>query len=139
MTPGHLKAAAIAFALLSLTLLAVAAGEWSSDRAEPEAAPEARSGWRGNLTLFAISLAILVGFLGLSRELGWNRDRVLWVGLGNFLALMTLTRPWWFWENYRAQWLRNSIGDGATALLYLAIAGVMVWVGLYTSWTFGRR
>jgi hypothetical protein len=34
MTPGHLKAAAIAFALLSLTLLAVAAGQWSPDRVE---------------------------------------------------------------------------------------------------------
>jgi hypothetical protein len=31
------------------------------------------------------------------------------------------------------------IGDEATAVLYLAIAGVMVWVGLYTDWTFGRR
>jgi hypothetical protein len=138
MTPGHLKAAAIAFALLSLILLAVAAGEWSSNRVEPEAVPQSRRGWRGNLLLFAVSLAILGGLLGPSRELGWSRDRVLWVGLGTFLALMTLTRPWWFWENYRARWLRNSIGDAPTALLYLALSGVMVWVGLYTDWTFGR-
>ena|SRR5438105_3712118 len=139
MTPGHLKAAAIAFALLSLTLLAVAAGQWSSERVELEAAPEARSGWRGNLILVAVSLVILGGLLGLSYELGWDRDRVLWVGLGNFLALMTLTRPWWFWENYKARWLRDSIGDAPTALLYLAVSGVMVWVGLYTDWTFGRQ
>jgi hypothetical protein len=139
MTPGHLKAAAIAFGLLSLTLLTVAAGQWSSDRAAPETAPEPRSAWRGNLILFAVSLAILGGLLGLSYEVGWNRDRVLWIGLGNFLALMTLIRPWWFWENWKARWLRNSIGDAPTALFYLAISGVMVWVGLYTDWTFGRH
>jgi hypothetical protein len=134
MTPGQLKAAAIALALLSLALLAVAARQWSSDGVEPEA----RTGWRGNLILFAVSMAILGGLLGLSRELGWNRDQVLWIGLGNFLALMTLTRPWWFWDNYRARWLRDSIGDAPTALLYLALSGIMVWVGLNTSWTFGR-
>lgn len=75
----------------------------------------------------------------LAGELGWSRDRVLWVGVGNYLALMTLTRPWWFWDNYRARGLRDSIGDGPTALLYLALSGVMVWVGLYTDWTFGHH
>jgi hypothetical protein len=139
LTPGQMKVAAIAFGLLSLTLLAVAVRQWSSDRVVPDAGPPARSGWQGNLILLAVSLALLGGLWVLGAELGWNRDRVLWIGVGNYLALMTLTRPWWFWENYRAQWLRNTIGDGATALLYLAIAGVMVWVGLYTNWTFGRR
>jgi hypothetical protein len=52
---------------------------------------------------------------------------------------MTLLRPWWFWENYRARWLRNLIGDEATMLVYLGIAAIMVWVGLNTDWTFGRR
>jgi hypothetical protein len=79
MTPGHLKAAAIAFALLSLVLLAVAPGQWSSNRVEPEAAPRPR------------------------------------------------------------RWLRNSIGDAPTVLLYLGLSGVMVWVGRYTDWTFGRH
>jgi hypothetical protein len=52
---------------------------------------------------------------------------------------MTISRPWWFWENYKARWLRDAIGDGPTAVLYLALSAVMVWVGLYTDWTFGRR
>lgn len=52
---------------------------------------------------------------------------------------MTLTRPWWFWENWKARWLRDLIGDGGTALVYLTLAAVMVWVGLFTDWTFGRR
>jgi hypothetical protein len=59
--------------------------------------------------------------------------------VGGLLAVMTLTRPWWFWENWRARWLRDLIGDEGTAFVYLALAAVMVWVGLYTDWTFGRR
>lgn len=35
--------------------------------------------------------------------------------------------------------MRGAIGDEATAAVYLALAAVMVWVGLYTNWTFGRR
>jgi hypothetical protein len=139
VTPQQMKVAASAFGLLSLTLLVVAARQWSSDRVEPDAGPPARSSWRGNLILFAVSIVFLGGLLALAGTLGWSRDRVLWIGLGNFLALMTLTRPWWFWDNYRARWLRDAIGDAPTALLYLALSGVMVWVGLYTNWTFGRR
>jgi hypothetical protein len=63
----------------------------------------------------------------------------LWVGLSAFLGLMTILRPWWFWENYRARWLRNVMGDGATIVVYFAVAGIMVWVGLNTNWTFGRH
>jgi hypothetical protein len=30
-------------------------------------------------------------------------------------------------------------GDEATAVVYLPLAGVMAWVGLFTDWSFGRR
>lgn len=78
---------------------------------------------------------LLVG----AAEFGWPRDRTLWVGFGLFLAGMTVVRPWWFWENYKARWLRGLIGDAPTAGFYLAVAAVMLWVGLFTDWTFGRR
>jgi hypothetical protein len=134
-----MKASAIGLGLLSLTLLSVAAGQWSSDRPVPDDRPPARGHWRGNLILFGIWVLLIGGLLLLAHELGWNRDRVLWIGLGNSLALMTLIRPWWFWENYKARWLRSAIGDGPTAFLYLAVSGVMVWMGLYTDWTIGRH
>jgi hypothetical protein len=70
---------------------------------------------------------------------GWSRDRALWVGFGAFLAIMTAIQPWWFWEHYKARWLRELIGDEATAMVYLLLAGVMLWVGLFTDWSFGRR
>ena len=70
---------------------------------------------------------------------GWNRNRTMWVGLGGFLGLLTILRPWWFWENYRARWLRKVIGDGVTVAVYLAFAAIMVWIGLNTDWGFGRR
>ena len=102
---------------------------------------EARSGWRGALILFTVSLLVLGSLWGLAGAgaFAWQRDRVLRVGLDAFLAVMTITRPWWFWENYKARWLRVAIGDAPTAVLYLAFSAVLVWVGLLTAWTFGRR
>ena len=130
---------AIAFALLSLALLVAAAWDWTSGpRQRPDSTSE-RSGWRGALVLSAVSL-LLVGTVWVAAaETGWPRDRALWVGVGAFLAPMTLTRPWWFWDSWKARWLRGAIGDEATAAVYLALAAVMVWAGLYTNWTFGRR
>lgn len=130
---------AIAFALLSLALLVAAAWDWTSGpRQRSDGAPE-RSGWRGALVLSAVSLLLVGTVWAVAAEVGWPRDRALWVGVGAFLALMTLARPWWFWESWKARWMRGAIGDEATAAVYLALAAVMVWVGLYTNWTFGRR
>ena len=113
--------------------------EWSESDGEPGGADPARSGVVGGLILFLVSaLSIAILWLG-SMELGWPRDRTLWVGVGAFLAIMTLARPWWFWENHRARWLRDLIGDESTAGLYLAIAAAMIWVGLFTEWTFGHH
>ena len=104
----------------------------------PEA-PLERSGWRGALILLAVTGALLASLWLLAAGMAWSRDRVLWIGLGTFLALMTLTRPWWFWENWRARAVRGAIGDEVTAVLYLVVAAGMIWVGLYTDWLFGRR
>jgi hypothetical protein len=70
---------------------------------------------------------------------GWPRDRTLWVGIGTLLAVMTLSRPRWFWDNWKARMLRNLIGDAATAALYLAVAGAMIWIGRSGGWKFGRQ
>ena len=130
---------AIACALLSLTLLVTAVTRWTAGSPEEAAQSSERSGWRGGLTLLAVTLLLLISLLVVAAQAGWSRDRALWVGLGGFLALMTLTRPWWFWENWKARWLRGLIGDGATAVVYLALAAAMVWVGLSTDWHFGRQ
>jgi hypothetical protein len=116
----------------------LAANEWSESSDDPDRPQPSRSGFVGGMILFLVcALSVAILWLG-AMELGWPRHRTLWVGVGAFLAVMTLVRPWWFWENYRARWLRNLIGDEPTAGLYLAIAAVMIWVGLFTEWTFGR-
>ena len=137
--PEHLRIAAITMALVSVVLLALAVGGWPGRDTEGESDSARRYGWRGNVLLFLISIGLVGSLWAVAAVVGWNRDRTLWVGLGAFLGLATLARPWWFWENYRARWLRNVIGDGATIMLYLAVAGMMVWVGLNTNLTFGRR
>jgi hypothetical protein len=130
---------AVVLAAVSLVCLALAADAWLTSRAEPPAGRSEPGVWRGNLILLAVSLFLLGGLWTVAEPFGWRRDRALWVGFGAFLALMTVTRPWWFWEHYKARWLRNLIGDEPTALIYLLLAGVMVWVGLFTEWSFGRR
>jgi hypothetical protein len=89
--------------------------------------------------ILAVALLTVVALVGSASIFGWPRDRTLWIGVGTLLALMTLSRPWWFWENWKARMLRDLIGDGATAAVYLAIAGAMIWIGLNTDWTFGRQ
>jgi hypothetical protein len=118
MAPEHAKLASIAFAVLSVICLAWAASEWGRLRADSSAEPSERSAGRGGLILLVVSLLLLSVLWGLAGPFGWSRDQAFWVGLGTFLAVMTVTRPWWFWENYRARWLRELIGDEPTALLY---------------------
>jgi len=131
---------AIAFAIVSLLCLVLAAREWSRSRAPATDQPAApASAWSEGAILLVVSLAWLGGLWVMADLFGWNRDRALWLGFAGFLALMTVLRPTWFWENYRARWLRGVVGDEGTALLYLLLAGIMVWVGLFTDWTFGRR
>ncbi|MEP6687501.1 MAG: hypothetical protein ABJC36_04070 [Gemmatimonadales bacterium] len=139
MTPTVAKATILALGLLSLVLLAGAAREWLSRDAAPDRNAPGPSGLRGALILFAVSAAVAVSLWVAAPAVGWGRDRMLWVGVGGFLAVLTLLQPWWFWDNWRARGLRNLIGDEGTALCYLALAAVMVWVGMFTDWTFGRR
>jgi hypothetical protein len=137
--PEHLRIAAIVFAMVSVVLLAVAVRQWSAPPSEGGSDARARNRWQGNLLLFLLSIGLVVSVLLAAELAGWNRDRALWISVGSLLGLLTLLRPWWFWENYRARWLRNLIGDEATMVVYLGIAAIMVWVGLNTDWTFGRR
>lgn len=125
--------------MVSVVLLAVAVRQWSVPPSEAGSDQSARNRWQGNLLLFLLSIGLVVSVLVAAELAGWSRDRALWISVGTFLGLMTLLRPWWFWENYRARWLRNLIGDEATMVVYLGIAAIMVWVGLNTDWTFGRR
>ena len=138
MRRPELKSLAIVFALLSLLFGALAAHEWSDATDDQARSGPTRSGVVGGLILFLVSaLSVAILWIG-ATELGWPRNRTLWVGLGAFLAVMTLARPWWFWDNYRARWLRSLIGDEPTAGLYLAVAAAMIWVGLFTEWAFGQ-
>jgi hypothetical protein len=137
--PEHLRIAAMVLAMVSVVLLAVAVRQWSAPPSEAGSDERAQNRWQGNLLLLLLSIGLVVSVLIAAELAGWNRDRALWISVGTFLGLMTLLRPWWFWENYRARWLRNLIGDEATMVVYLGIAAIMVWVGLNTGWTFGRR
>ena len=132
-----MRSLAIAFALLGLLLAVLAVNEWGESSEEPDTAEPPRRPIVSGLILFLVcALSVAVLWLG-ATDLGWAHERTLWVGTGTFLAVMTLARPWWFWEDYRARRLRDLIGDEPTAGLYLVIATVLIWVGLFTEWAFG--
>jgi hypothetical protein len=116
----------------------LAVHEWADSPAEPPDRDEPdRHGRSGGLILFVVSIGSAAALYLGADVLGWPRNRTLWVGIGAMLAVMTVVRPWWFWENYRARCLRELIGDEPTAGLYLVLAAAMVGVGLFTEWTFG--
>jgi hypothetical protein len=103
-----LKIAAIVFAGVSPISLTLAAVAWLRS-AEPPRRHSERDGTAGGLILFSVSLALVGGLWMLTESFGWERDRTFWVGCGAFLTLMTLTRPWWFWDNYKARWLGRNV------------------------------
>ena len=95
--------------------------------------------WRGD-TRFAwlpfILLAFATAAIALAALLqSWLGLR-FWSGFFGSLAVIqawcTWQLPWWFWEGWRARWLRSLIGDRATrivcgtAALLLAIAAIKV-------------
>ena len=127
----------IALSAVSVACLVAALRAWHEPSQDP--APPRRSEFQGNLILLGVSLLSVVVLLGAAHAGVGEENRMLWVGLGLGLTLMTVTRSWWFWENYKARWLRELIGDGATTAFYLLVAAAMVWVGLFTDWTFGRH
>jgi hypothetical protein len=124
---------------VSVTFLVLAAMAWLRPGSSPSAPATERGAFRGALILFAVSGAFVGAVWLMAVPLGWNPDRVLWAGLGTLFGVLTVARPWWFWDNYRARWLRELIGDEATVAIYLALAAMMIWVGLFRDWRFGRR
>jgi hypothetical protein len=63
---------AIVLALVSLTLLAVAASDWYS-AAPPESEPAERGGCRGPVLLLAVSILVLIVWVGLFTDWTFGR------------------------------------------------------------------
>jgi hypothetical protein len=130
---------AIILAIVSAACLVWAVREWNPSR-RPESEPSSnRNTWREALFGIFITLLWILTIAVIANANNWGRDRALWLGLGSFVAVMTVVKPKWYWNNYRARWLRDSIGDTATTAFYLLVAAMMIWAGLFTNWTFGRN
>jgi hypothetical protein len=89
------------------------------------------------ITAYVVTLGLAVVGLftagvGLQAIAGVAQERTWLVGMGLILALLTWTRPEWFWEHPKAQFLREFIGDRLTMLAYAAIALALVYVGIAT-------
>jgi hypothetical protein len=74
-------------------------------------------------------VALLAGSEYLAKLLPADRDAVLTVALGLLLAILTLAKPWWFWQDLRVQFLRTIIGDVPTTIVYLGLATALIGFG----------
>jgi hypothetical protein len=62
---------------------------------------------------------------------GIKHDNVFSILLGLAVGWCTWRRPWWFWHHPKAALLRGWVGDGATTIIYGAIALWLVAIGLF--------
>jgi hypothetical protein len=74
--------------------------------------------WLAAVILVGVLLKVLFGLAIWSTVIGAHAAAVAW---GNW------RRSWWFWEDWRAQWLRGIIGDAGARFVY-AIAAILLAV-----------
>ena len=58
-------------------------------------------------------------------------ERTLLIGFGIGLAWGATAKPWWFWEHWKAQFLRKLIGDNAVVALYLVMALLLLYAAVF--------
>ena len=85
---------------------------------------------------FAWLPLLALGFLAVVLFVGWQLRVTIGVPfwstfLASFAGIVgwgTWRRPWWFWEDWRAKWLRGLIGDRWARLVY-AGAAILLAIG----------
>src|SRR6185437_7716898 len=102
-----------------------------------ELGPELQSDHRGPALrrgLFVASAGFLVFFAVAKAAQAYAAipvERTFLVAMGTVLAWCTIQKPWWFWGHWKAHFLRSLIGDGATTVVYLLLAGCFFYLGLF--------
>jgi hypothetical protein len=90
----------------------------------------------------ALGLAVIVFGIGLafqvSSRFGVDLDAALGFEVGLLLAIVTIKRPWWFWNHPKATFLRDIVGDTATIIVYLAIAAAFMFISVRRQVTIAR-
>ena len=92
---------------------------------------DTRFAWLPFIALASAAAALGLGLL-LRSAFGLRFWSGFFAGLAAIQAWCTWRLPWWFWEGWRARWLRGLIGDRATrvvcgiAAAFLAVAAIAV-------------
>jgi hypothetical protein len=93
---------------------------------------------RGLLEALRFVLLVLLGlaaFLWILAQLqthaGLDFAAGYWAGTGILFLILTLRRPWWFWDHPKARFVRDIIGDRGTTVLYVGIALTLLGVSAY--------
>ena len=61
---------------------------------------------------------------------GFELERTFLIAAGLFTLLCTITKPSWFWEHEKAQWLRDVLGDTGAAVSYYILGVALIAAAL---------
>ena len=84
--------------------------------------------WTIALAVVVGPIALVVASIMVAHALRLDEDVVLGFSTSAALGALTIMRPWWFWQDHRARWARELIGDRATIVFYLLVAAVVAVV-----------
>ncbi len=124
---GTLLFAIVGAVILFLSILSPEHSDLSLARLDDHRGPTLRRG-------LLIATALFLVFAALARALavyaGISEDRTLVAGFGLALGWCTLRKPWWFWDHWKAGFVRGLIGDQATTIVYLVFAALLLYAAL---------
>ena len=84
-------------------------------------------------TFFLVTGGLVALALAIARVFLLSLSRPLFTLLGLEIACCVWFRPYWFWNDPQMHDLRGLIGDRLTLATYLALAVVLIWLGLFTN------
>ena len=124
---GTLLFAIVGAVILFLSILSPEHSDLSLARLDDHRGPTLRRG-------LLIATALFLVFAALARALavyaGISEDRTLVAAFGLALGWCTLRKPWWFWDHWKAGFVRGLIGDQATTIVYLVFAALLLYAAL---------
>ena len=92
------------------------------------------AGLLGALKVGLLILAAIIAFVGsvvaVSSWFHSDFDGTFWIGGGVVLVVLTLVRPWWFWDHPKALLARKLLTDRGAFLTYVAVAAVIISIGI---------
>lgn len=87
---------------------------------------------------FVVGAAAIYGAFQLQEWSGFPMSRSVVAMLGAGIVAVTLARPFWFWEQPKARFMRDLVGDRVTFVVYIATGVIIFGLALFGVGDWGR-